>query len=130
MVSEEASSGFNDCLLRMSRERAKRKGACTILTTDANELASDIHDRMRVILDENDFDDWLACEDIPQVRLESERMTERPISKTSNNVKKSGSAMCRAEKVAQEAPHEPPERSHALSPPVPGITILALLTVN
>jgi putative SOS response-associated peptidase YedK len=34
--------------------------SCTILTTDANELVSPIHNRMPVILDPADFDEWLS----------------------------------------------------------------------
>jgi putative SOS response-associated peptidase YedK len=33
--------------------------SCTIITTDANEMARDIHDRMPVILREEDYDLWL-----------------------------------------------------------------------
>jgi putative SOS response-associated peptidase YedK len=33
--------------------------SCTILTTDANEMISAIHNRMPVILDPKDFDRWL-----------------------------------------------------------------------
>jgi len=32
---------------------------CTIITTDANDATRGIHDRMPVILDESDYDDWL-----------------------------------------------------------------------
>jgi putative SOS response-associated peptidase YedK len=35
---------------------------CAILTTSANGLLSAIHDRMPVILDEQDFDAWLSPE--------------------------------------------------------------------
>ena len=34
--------------------------SCTILTTDANELVSSIHNRMPVILEPADFDEWLS----------------------------------------------------------------------
>ncbi|WP_026695260.1 SOS response-associated peptidase [Peribacillus kribbensis] len=33
--------------------------SCTIITTRANETASDVHDRMPVILPEEAYDDWL-----------------------------------------------------------------------
>jgi putative SOS response-associated peptidase YedK len=33
--------------------------SCTIITTDANELAASIHDRMLVILNRADYDLWL-----------------------------------------------------------------------
>lgn len=64
--------------------------SCTILTTEANELASEFHDRMPVILDAADYDGWLAGEEIPLVPFASERMTARPISTTINNVKNQG----------------------------------------
>ena len=37
-------------------------GAC-ILTTDANGLMASIHDRMPVILEREDFDAWLECDE-------------------------------------------------------------------
>jgi len=64
--------------------------SCTILTTDANELASEVHNRMPVILDAEDYDGWLAGDEIPLVPFDSERMTARPISTTINNVKNQG----------------------------------------
>jgi putative SOS response-associated peptidase YedK len=67
--------------------------SCTILTTDANELASEVHNRMPVILDEDDYDGWLAGEEIPLMPFDSERMISRPISTTINNVKNQG-AQC------------------------------------
>ena len=47
--------------------------------------------RMPVILDEDDYDTWLAGEEIPLVPFDSERMTVRPINTTINNVKNQGS---------------------------------------
>jgi putative SOS response-associated peptidase YedK len=64
--------------------------SCTILTTDANELASEVHNRMPVILDADDYDAWLAGEEIPLVPFDSERMSARPISTTINNVRNQG----------------------------------------
>ena len=34
--------------------------SCTMIITDANELAAKVHDRMPVLLQPNDFDRWLA----------------------------------------------------------------------
>ncbi len=34
--------------------------SCTILTTDANEVVASIHNRMPVILDPGDYDEWLS----------------------------------------------------------------------
>ena len=36
--------------------------SCTVLTTDSNELTSDLHDRMPVILAEEYWDRWLDPE--------------------------------------------------------------------
>ena len=36
--------------------------SCTILTTDSNPLTRHLHDRMPVILDDNDWDLWLDTE--------------------------------------------------------------------
>jgi putative SOS response-associated peptidase YedK len=34
--------------------------SCTVIVTNANELAAKIHDRMPVLLQPKDFDSWLA----------------------------------------------------------------------
>jgi len=63
---------------------------CTIITTDANELAKKVHDRMPVILDADDYDDWLACMDVPLVPFPSDRMTARHVNSYVINVKNQG----------------------------------------
>ena len=45
---------------------------------------------MPVILHEEDYDGWLAGEEIPLVPFDSERMTALPISTSINNVKNQG----------------------------------------
>ena len=60
--------------------------SCTIITTDANELAQ-VHDRMPVILDADDYDAWLAGEQVPLVPFPSDRMTARPVNTCVGNVK-------------------------------------------
>jgi len=64
--------------------------SCTIITTDANKLAAKVHNRMPVILDSEDYDDWLKGEQIPLVPYPPTRMTARPISTTINNVRNQG----------------------------------------
>lgn len=68
--------------------------SCTIVTTEANELASEIHDRMPVILDRKDYARWLdprlenpadLIKQFPQ-----KRMSVRPVSTYVNNVKHQG----------------------------------------
>ena len=49
-----------------------------MIITNANELASKIHDRMPVILEGEDYGAWLAGEQIPLVALTAERMSTRP----------------------------------------------------
>jgi putative SOS response-associated peptidase YedK len=77
--------------------KAEAIESCSIITTDANELASNVHDRMPVILDPADYDCWLdpACED--RAKLErlirpfgGQTMTVRPVSTYVNNVKNQG----------------------------------------
>lgn len=65
--------------------------SCTILTTDANDLAAQVHNRMPVILDEEDYADWLVGEQIPLVPYPAERMTAKPVSIAVNGVKNQGS---------------------------------------
>jgi putative SOS response-associated peptidase YedK len=42
-----------------SEADGERIESCTIITTDANELVREIHDRMPVILDPGDYAPWL-----------------------------------------------------------------------
>ncbi|MFQ5994388.1 MAG: SOS response-associated peptidase [Acidiferrobacterales bacterium] len=43
------------------RDRSRVIESCAIITTDANELIQSLHDRMPVILDEQDYARWLDC---------------------------------------------------------------------
>ncbi|HEX5104739.1 MAG TPA: SOS response-associated peptidase [Pirellulaceae bacterium] len=72
--------------------------SCALITTDANELASQIHDRMPVILDAADYDAWLDPENQDRDGLEAllapfpaERMTARAVSTVVNNARNDGS---------------------------------------
>ena len=64
---------------------------CTILTTRPNELMTPIHNRMPVILEPEDYADWLEPEEKPQLGLHllrpfpAERMATYPVSKLVNN---------------------------------------------
>lgn len=68
--------------------------SCTIITTDANKLAANVHDRMPVILDPPDYDPWLDTknEDVEYMldQLPADRMCVRPVSTYVNNVKNQG----------------------------------------
>ena len=63
---------------------------CTILTTSANELAAQYHDRMPVILDEPDHAAWLAGEQIPLVPHSVDGMTARRVSQYVNSSRHEG----------------------------------------
>ena len=76
--------------------------SCTIITTDANELASQVHNRMPVILDPADYDGWLAGEDIPLIPFPPERMTARSVSTFVNNARNEG-AECVAPREGADA---------------------------
>src|SRR5262245_19593153 len=71
--------------------------SCSLITTDANELAAQVHNRMPVILDPADYGRWLdpnvqdPSELLPLLApLPAERMTARPVSTFVNNVKNQG----------------------------------------
>jgi putative SOS response-associated peptidase YedK len=68
--------------------------SCTIITTDANDLLRPIHDRMPVILHEEDYDRWLDPNESDAKQLESllrpfppEEMTAYPIGLFVNNAR-------------------------------------------
>lgn len=68
--------------------------SCTILTTEANELVQPIHQRMPVILQQQDYDVWLNPEVQTREPLQqllrpypSEAMTAYPVSKVVNSPK-------------------------------------------
>lgn len=64
--------------------------SCTVIITAANTLAATVHDRMPVILDAADYDDWLAGEEIPLIPFPPERMTAIPTSTLINNARNQG----------------------------------------
>jgi putative SOS response-associated peptidase YedK len=66
--------------------------SCTILTTSANECVAPVHDRMPVILDPNDYHQWLDPGILdakgvaaPLRPLSAERMTAYPVTTLVNN---------------------------------------------
>lgn len=71
--------------------------SCTILTTTANELVRELHDRMPVILEPADYAVWLDPDltDPKQVKrllrpVAAERLTMRPVSKRVNSPRNEG----------------------------------------
>ena len=66
-------------------------GFCATLgESGANPLAAEIHDRLPVILDRSDYDDWLAGETIPLLPFPSERMSVRQVSTYVNSARNEG----------------------------------------
>jgi len=67
---------------------------CSLITTDANKLAQEVHDRMPVIVDPVDYDAWLNPESGDVAYLlapfEADRMTTRPVSTYVNNARNQG----------------------------------------
>jgi putative SOS response-associated peptidase YedK len=70
----------------------------TIITGEPNSLLAELHDRMPVILDPDDYDAWLTAADttIPQALLQpfpSQLMTAYPVSRRVNNARSDDAAM-------------------------------------
>jgi putative SOS response-associated peptidase YedK len=70
--------------------------SATIITTEANSLASAVHDRMPVILHKGDYDTWLDPTISDRARLEGllkpydGPMQARPVSRYVNNARNQG----------------------------------------
>jgi putative SOS response-associated peptidase YedK len=67
---------------------------CTILTTQANEVVSPVHERMPVIIEPADYDLWLDCEtghasDVRSLlrSYPAALMSSHPVSKRVNDVR-------------------------------------------
>ncbi len=43
--------------------------SCVLITTDANDTANEVHDRMPVLLDEDGVDQWIADDDLAPLHL-------------------------------------------------------------
>lgn len=43
--------------------------SCVLITTDANDIASTVHDRMPVLLDDDGIDQWIAEDDLAPLHL-------------------------------------------------------------
>ncbi len=70
----------------------------TIITGELNSLAAELHNRMPVILDPDDYDAWLTVADtaIPQAMLQpfpAKLMTAFPVSKRVNSPKNDDDAV-------------------------------------
>lgn len=67
---------------------------CSLITTEANELCAEVHDRMPVILAAADYDAWLDpanSDPSPLLRpFAADRMTTRPVNKFVSNARHEG----------------------------------------
>jgi len=86
---KKLGKGKQPYLYRGGRRQAPVE-SCTIITTDANELAQQVHDRMPVILDADDYDPWLAGEQVPLVPFPASQCLRRQRQEP-------GAAVCRAD---------------------------------
>jgi putative SOS response-associated peptidase YedK len=94
IMRDERLFGFAGLWDRWKSPEGEILETCTILTTEANEKARDIHDRMPVILSASDYDLWLD-EDVCKLELlkelfrpyPSEEMSAYPVSTLVNNVR-------------------------------------------
>lgn len=85
--------------------------SCTIITTDANRLASEIHNRMPVILDLADFDEWMDPSQTETAAVEhllkpyeGDELTTRPVSMYVNYARNEGPE-CLAENLLLDTSH-------------------------
>jgi putative SOS response-associated peptidase YedK len=81
--------------------------SCAILTTDANAMMQSIHNRMPVILEPDDYADWLDPEHQQTASLEKllrpwarEDLVAFPVSTRVNNVKNNDEELIRPVKHA------------------------------
>lgn len=82
----------------------------TILTTAANDLMLDIHDRMPVVLAREDEELWVRPEPLPDGALArisrpfpSERMDAYPVSRAVNDISREGAELVRPAEGARPA---------------------------
>jgi putative SOS response-associated peptidase YedK len=88
-----AFAGLWECWRGPDRAAEQPLETCTIITTQANELSAEVHDRMPVILDERDYDRWLDPASDPadlQAALHPHpagEMKAEPVNMRVNNVR-------------------------------------------
>lgn len=64
----------------------ERIKSCTMITTEANKLVADVHDRMPVILEQEDFEPWLAgTANEPMKPAANDVLLRWPVSKRVNS---------------------------------------------
>lgn len=75
-----------------ANENGERAETFAILTKESQDDISHIHNRMPVILDTEDIDDWLNGKDLHKM-VKSTNLEAYPVSKEVNSVKSSGSRL-------------------------------------
>lgn len=91
----------------------------TVITTDANELAAPIHDRMPVILAPKDYERWLAPADPERLPVDllrplpAEEMTAWKVGAGVGNVRNNDASLCApvSENVEGDADPRPPDQA-------------------
>lgn len=73
----------------------KKVDSCTIITTDANSVMAPVHHRMPVILDPDQYDDWLVNGDRKILSPYNGEMLCYPVSKKVNNPESEGEELIR-----------------------------------
>jgi putative SOS response-associated peptidase YedK len=92
----------------------ERERTFTIITTNANELVTPVHDRMPVILEDDAVDDWLYAKQSPESLIELLRpapegtLVATPVSQRVNSVKNDDPAVL-------DPPEEPVSAARQLS---------------
>lgn len=96
-MRNERLFGFAGLWDRWKGEGGKVIESCTILTTEANEVLRDVHDRMPVILHPESYDEWLdadvrALESLKELLrpYPSSEMTSYPVSARVNSPRNQG----------------------------------------
>ena len=97
MAASRSRAGLWEQWWGADHKAAEPLESCTIITTDANPLASKIHNRMPVLLDEHDYDAWLYPANLDGESLRYlfepfpvDRVSVRPVSTFVNNARHEG----------------------------------------
>jgi putative SOS response-associated peptidase YedK len=76
----------------LDRESGELLETCTIITTEANEVLEPVHDRMPVILEAENYDEWLDPKNVDTERLKrflapypAAEMSSHPVSRAVNS---------------------------------------------
>jgi putative SOS response-associated peptidase YedK len=116
-MADGALFGIAGLFERWRSDAGEVLDTCTIVTTEANELLTRVHDRMPVIVPRNDYARWLdpASADVADLiaPYPSAALAYFPVSSRVNNVRHDDASLI--------APLPPGEREHATddAPPPP-----------